>query len=655
MKNRAHILLQNDNLNMQEDFAFFDTETKTIGEDEEVLRLGWVICWNRPANKTVKTEFTTPQAFWDVIEAHNRGEIILYAHNTDFDFKIVDGYNEMIIRRGYSVRSLYIRGSVFILIIEKGGFRISIYDTFNYVQQSLEFIGEAIGLPKKEIDFKTATYDKLSAYCLNDTEIIHKLIKSLIEFLTTNELSRIKATAGSLSLNAFRHRFYDKETTPIYIHDHRQCITMERKAYKGGISDCYKVGRYKKTLTKLDINSMYPYIMKKHPSPTRLIYYSEDKEKEDLKKLLTEQIKHRHIIAEVTIRLPKKYAYILTSFTINNEDKKGFLSGEFTETLSTPELEYAIKYGEIITVHKIGIYEKTRIFTEYVDFFYKKRLEYDRQNNGAFSLFCKGMLNNLYGKFGQRGGDLEILSENAESDIAKYTIVDENGQQNIIHMGTKVMRYTKNDDNAYDSFVAIAAMITAYARMYLIEMIIACGREHIYYCDTDSLIVDREGLKNLKRYVDYKGKQLGKLKVEETSDNSVFYRPKFYIFGKEFKCKGVSKKHTVINENSDVITIEQPRFERFKTSMKTKHLSSVRVTKIRKTMTKRYDKGIINEDNTIEPYTIEYLNEHERPRRIRGMKTTYDKVYSEPDLKDPTLSAREINAEITRITDEMRQ
>ncbi len=92
------------------------------------------------------------------------------------------------------------------------------------------------------------------------------------------------------------------------------------------------------------------------------------------------------------------------------------------------------------------------------------------------------------------------------------------------------------EKNSYDSFVGIASFITSYARMKLIGLIKQAGRENCYYMDTDSLFVNEDGLRRLMPEID--PYELGKLKVEEFSDKSAFWAPKFYLFNDNLKCKG---------------------------------------------------------------------------------------------------------------------
>jgi hypothetical protein len=176
----------------------------------------------------------------------------------------------------------------------------------------------------------------------------------------------------------------------------------------------------------------------------------------------------------------------------------------------------------------------------------------------------------------------------------------------LLHIGKTLYKLEPTDENMYESFIPISSLITAYARMTLVKYILLVGRENLYYVDTDSLIVNDVGLKNLNSFID--DKKLGYLKVEGESNHSCFYRPKYYIFGNEFKCKGVKKNARVLEDSKDKIVIEQSQFEKFKTSFRKGSINKVNVRQLKKTMSKIYDKGLLNGVNVI-PYHIDDLKQ----------------------------------------------
>lgn len=605
-KNKFHILTQNSKLNMQTDFIFVDTETKRKNKTE-IFYLGWLLYWNKTTNTKEYFFFKNKKEFYNYIIKLNRTvkKLIIFAHNMDFDIKVLGGISPFT-KKNYIVKNFYINGTRFIIRLMKKDRTIELLDTMNYLPASLKYIGSSIGLPKIEINFNTCTDNELINYCKNDVEIIYLFIYKLIEFLEMYQLSKLQPTCGSLAFNIFRHAFYNQKENPIYIHRWRFAIDLERASYKGGISDCFVVGKnIKEKLFKLDINSMYPFIMRNNPMPTKLIWFDENLSPAVLDSFLNEFLSDKLVIAECKIFLPKEYAYILTKCKVDKERKSLFLAGTFINTFTTPELEFILKYGKILKIYKLAVYEKNIIFKKFVDFFYEKRMKFSAEKNEAYKMFCKYILNNLYGKFGQTTIDYLETDKIGKASFNSKEVIDGVNNERYIQMtfGNKIFEVTQKEGNSYESFVAIPSFVTAYARMYLIDLILKAKRENVYYVDTDSLVVNQQGYNNLLSYID--STELGKLKLEEISYDSSFFRPKYYIFNDTEKCKGVKKTAKKIFESDKELIIEQEQFTRFKTSMRKNSLDEQTISIITKTMNKEYDKGIILENGLIEPYIVD--------------------------------------------------
>ncbi len=624
IKNNFHVLRKNDKLNMQRFFAFVDTEAnieKKESRQYQTFQLGTSIFWDREKDVLERLHFDDVSIFWDNLLEHYSPEckkIILFAHNMGYDFRLLDGVRDLE-KRGWIADHHYIKHRVFILEYKKDGNSLSIWDTYNYVQSSLEEIGKTVGKEKMGHYQDHATKRELARYCMNDTEITYLFIRKMVEFLEKHELSKLKPTIAGLSFNIFRHCFYDKKKDPIYIHDWKNTIKLERESYSGGITDCFRVGQINEMTYKLDINSMYPHIMRENPLPDRLLFYSCNPE-HDLLKYYNELKKDYLVIARCKVRIPEEYAYILTSMEVGRDTKSVLTYGEMEVVKCSPELDFIEKYGEILEVKELAIYSSKNLFTGFIDFFYQKRLDYKKEGDKVNEKFCKLVLNSLYGKWAQRAmvqtelkpdDPLYIDYENMKNYAKKeglserdHSILDITGDKprncTFTELGDRVFSEEITDDNSIDSFVAIASFITSYARMLLVDYIIKAGRENVWYIDTDSLFVSEEGQKRLKSHIDQN--KLGYLKVEGSSDNVQIYKPKDYVFGHERKLKGVRKGSNPLctSEKEDVYI--QDRWEGFNSAMKHGHFNVVIIDSYEKHVSKVYDKGEITKDGRIRPF-----------------------------------------------------
>ena len=607
-----HQMWGNSKLNMQDgDFLFTDTETNeyrdTPGEGWKektlTLKLGWALLWNRKSGRKKWFKYTTASDFWDFVEASNQGKLTLFAHNMGFDLRPLDGMGELVRKRGYKVGRFFTSGGIFILTLKKKGKTLALWDTTNYVPKKLATIGEALKYPKHKIDLKTCSNAELSRYCKRDVVIIYEFIKQLMIFLEDNGLTQLKPTASAVALNAFRHRFYDNRNHPLLIHSWDSSIDLENDSYKGGVADCFWTGVTEEETYKADVNSMYPNIMWKYGIPSKLVYHSNNKDDTDLLGKFLKSRGKALAIADCDIYLPEKEAYILTKGKVNGVEKCMFLWGKFRVSLCSPELEYVLKYGRILKMYQLSLYDSHPHFRGYVEFFYRKRREYEREGNHIFALFCKILLNSLYGKFAQRNSEMVLMTEEAPFSFGSWQEVKDGEITDCVQYDNQIWKVTKTKKSSYDSFIAVSSMITSYARMELVRLIKLAGRENVYYCDTDSLIVNKEGLRRLAPMMDKGDKTLGMLKLEGTSQHTEIHAPKFYVFGKKLKLKGLKEAGKITVNNDKEIVAVQEQWEGFLPAQKKGVHDRVRITKVTKHFKKAYDKGLLDDKGRVHPYS----------------------------------------------------
>jgi len=163
---------------------------------------------------------------------------------------------------------------------------------------------------------------------------------------------------------------------------------------------------------------------------------------------------------------------------------------------------------------------------------------------------------------------------------------------------------SKEDELSNHSFPAIASHITAYARMYLYELIKKAGFENVYYCDTDSLFVNEEGYNRLKNFID--DKELGKLKLEEVGE-CIIWGAKNYKFNETRKIKGIPKK----SEYKDG-AYWWWQFERWRSGFKYGLHDGVILKLAHRSIKSPYDKRIVHEDGSTEPIYLEECDEEVR-------------------------------------------
>ena len=595
----SHLLKREKTLAIPRHFIFFDTETSQVrNEDNSTthrLKLGWACYYRRAYGRHLESEewfyFDTPMLFWEWVftKVAKKQKLWIIARNVVFDYTVLDGWT-FLRKEKYKLKFFHNSGVCVILSVTQKGKSIVFLDSMNWFTESLKKTGDRIGIPKMNIDFDNCTMSQLSDYCKNDVLIELENFKGFIRFLTLNKISRLCYTKASTAMAAFLFGHYH---TPIYIHNNAEAIRLERESYKGGRCEAFYLGDLKhETFSIVDINSMYPFVMENNPYPVK---YHKLRHKVSLKTLQS-NIKTFTMVAKVRIRTNEPVYAIKRERTI-------FPVGEFIATLCTPELKYALEHNHVKEVLSLVTYEQGDIFTSYVNSMYKLRHKFKNEDNEQFHVLCKYLLNSLYGKFGQKG----------ENWVKIGDAPDEPDREEIL-FGTRPrlvrrLRYLlgevfelKGYGEAYDSFPAIAAHVTAYGRMYLWDLMQVVGCGHFFYCDTDSLLVDDTGLKRLEGYLH--DTDLGALKLEKQSNNVTIRGLKDYTFGSKTVTKGVRKNAVQIDAN----IYKQETWSSFKGILKSGKVDEYKVKETIKHLSREYTKGIVLDNGQIKPFILHEEN-----------------------------------------------
>lgn len=596
IKRRAHIIEDTKAARYPRHFVFFDTETDQLqmdsGESEHVLKLGVAVSWrwrgDYGGEKQDAIRFRTVDELWSFIyaKAYDKTTLILVAHNISFDFKVVRGFDVMK-QNEWILKKLIVNGTTNIWEFRKDKKTILVLDDMNYFKLPLKRLGDDLGLEKVTMPEGDPDEETWFKYCERDVDIMVRAWTTWLAFLKDNDLGAFGKTLASQAFNAFRHRFMLEK---IFIHNNDEVTALERDAYYGGRTEAFFIGKVPgERFYNLDVNSMYPSVMAEYEYPTKLIGLVKSPSLEWLR----EGLEKYAIIAKVKISTPENV------YPHRYNNRLVFPTGDFISSLSTRELIHGLERGYIKEVLEASVYERHKIFAPYVEYFYGKRKEYKREGMLGFSYLCKILLNSLYGKFGQRNEVYEIIEQGSEYEngyIEEYDIDREKWVKYRVINGT--VEEAVGFQEAYNSFPAIPAHITADARMLLWDYMQKIGKENVYYCDTDSIFTNQRGLDNIRDHI-VEGR-LGMLGCREEFTSLNIRGLKDYTAGDNTVIKGVRKDAEKINEN----TFRQIRFEGLKGSIQKKRINQMVTYYEMKVLRREYFKGDVQSDGRVIPFSL---------------------------------------------------
>jgi hypothetical protein len=149
-----------------------------------------------------------------------------------------------------------------------------------------------------------------------------------------------------------------------------------------------------------------------------------------------------------------------------------------------------------------------------------------------------------------------------------------------------------------NSFVAISAHITEYARLLLWEIMTPLWPGQVFYCDTDSLKIQSSDLDRITWLKD--PQKLGALKVESVSERLEIRGAKSYVTEKERVIKGVPKSAVEIRPH----TYEFLSFPGQISHMRKRIDRYFEAVKMTRYCPPQYDKGIVHPTGWVEPFHL---------------------------------------------------
>lgn len=530
-------LRENRRTTTPERFIVFDTETIAESDDgrrerhRAFLAVAALYTRSRKGGYGRREEkaFTNMRKLerW-ILQQRRRGKTTwVFAHNIEFDL-LSSGLYARLRRRFPEAPPPVVGDRVFIWRLRTPEGTLLFCDSMNFFPLSLAEAAAFVGMEKLPMPGREASMEAWIAYCRRDVEIVAALMQRFIALHRAEDWGRFMPTLGGIALNLFRHKFL--RPRDLFIHDHPALLDLERRAYYGGRAEAWWLGEVQEEVFDLDVNSMYPFLMRDLYVPTRPIGLFYDL----TPKALARALERYEAIAEVEVETKTP------ALPVRAGEGTCWPVGRFVTVLAGPELRLAFRLGAVRRVVRAALYERKAVFRAWADYILGLRARARADGDGVLEMIIKRLANILHGKLGEWGRErITIQDPKAVPRYGRDVVRDEEGRVSeewwfegqILH----VARRTKK---TFHTSVAAAATITAAARAFLWALVVEAGLENVLYMDTDGLLVTREGFERLRGRI---GEGPGQLKVVGRYNSVCIFGPKDIIGDRLFVRRGIPR------------------------------------------------------------------------------------------------------------------
>lgn len=564
----------------------FDTEAyryrTTKGERQELAQFDFFDGNNHYSGKTKAELYSTLN---DILTAYKH--ITVIAHNYNYDLRVSGLLNHILIDKeilGLPVVTAFLSSIIYVRAeLTNRRKRIDLLDSTNYFKFPLRKMGEALG------EKKTATEDEYASapddwnryldsvgfsLIRNDTEILYRYFTA---FASRNDIT-LGVSLAATSFNTYR-KYFLKNVLTIPVDK----IPDALLSYRGGRVEPYFLGDEHTFIHDYDINSLYPYVMKRYRYSTEFIREISGINEDVIANIKNEarnylfQVDYRYI--EPVLRLPVVVKDAEGRLIQSYQSKDKWITGR--------ELLYLLDDGAEVYVHKGYEFRNEDIFSGFVDYFYAQKEESQEPARTNYKL----LLNSLYGKFGQSKRKTFFISVSDLPDDVRWIIERHPDKQRLRINGIVYSIYGAYVTNmelegkaAYNPL--IASEVTANARLHNYDIQKRIGFSNVVYTDTDSFFSTRV-VENMV------SSSLGDLKEEHTGMAKIYDSKDYEIIKPDgtliWKIKGVSlnKIEDMYYEDGTQI-FEMPVFKGFKN--RNEVMDSVEVWNIRKKLSRLHSK-----------------------------------------------------------------
>lgn len=441
------------------------------------------------------------------------GSSIIYFHNLKFDgtfmidwlLKKLYQYTDERRLQTKEFTTLFSKmGKLYSIRVSWGKNKVTEFrDSVKKLPMPLAEVAKAFNLPvmKGSIDYD-APREVGHELTLDEYEYVYDDVYILAEALRqTYDEGMTRLTVGSDAMEEFKSMFGKKQFRkyfPVLADDLDSAI---RRAYRGGYTYAdkrFKGRKLNQLGVVLDVNSLYPYVMREKTLPFGdPVPFNGRPPENDMLKIFT---------VTFTAKLKRNHLPII-------QVKKSFQfhESEYLDTISDPvtltvtDIDWAL-YNEHYKIDVVSwegghmFRHRRGFFDEYID----KWMEVKATTTGGARVLAKLRLNSLYGKFG--------------------TSRDVTGKYPEIEDGAVKWRLAEDEEERDPVYIPMGVYITAYAR----ELTVKAAQQNydtFAYADTDSLHLLRPDIPDT---IDVHPSRLGAWKHEYDFTEAFYLRAKAY-------------------------------------------------------------------------------------------------------------------------------
>lgn len=502
----------------------------------------------RKAPKVTDRDYLDRSSLWADVTAHTRcgSRTVLWAHNLSYDLRISGALTELP-ALGWKVQAIVLDGFSCWARFTQPDRSLVCADFTSWANVPIETIGAWLRLEKPGLTFDGTAelrQEQLLERCRQDVHILHAAVAHVLEWVEQEQLGNLQITGAGQSWNAYRHRFM---TERLLVHDDDRARKMERRAIWAGRTETFRHGIVNEPTFEWDLPRAYATVAQSTVLPTVWLGSLKRISVEAFRKMTADQT--RRMLCEVSVTTESPWV------CTEHDGRILWPVGKFRTTLWDCEIHALLERGASVRLYRTQVYTATPCLRDWATWILACLAQNDDSEPdvkipaGASPddigadlrrHILKSWSRALIGRFALQYRSWEPFATSADTDLflSDLTGPGQKRDAQLLQVGHDVFTLGEMTEGE-NSLPQITGYITAMCRVRLLSLIETAGWENVLYVDTDSLIVNAAGNRNLRARVD-EGAAYG-LSFKRAIDHLDLRGPRQLLAGGDRRFSGIPR------------------------------------------------------------------------------------------------------------------
>lgn len=504
--NATHYLRHNHQTRQSRRHVFLDTEARTTYH-QPVQSQSWLLGVARfmdldPRRKSpldTTTEYVDEHTLWGDVDKFTRSgtRTVLWCHNLAYDLRIARGL-EILPDLGWNLQAIVLDGLASWAKFTRDKRTLVCADFLSWASMPLARIASLLGMAQEPLP-EIPERDLRGTFrrCRQDVNILCAAVVSTLDWLKTDDLGNQQITGPAQAFSAYRHRFMQHQ---ILVHGRPDLLKRERRAIWAGRTEAWRHGIFvNDDVHEFDLQRAYANVARDCQLPT--VYVGMVDGADCTPERIAEWAgNNRAILAGCTVNTPKPVV------PTEHDGRVLWPTGQFRTTLWDTELRALTNVDADVTIHRADVYTSAPCLRTWAEWILTELNPDTGTTPPLQTRILKQWSRSLIGRFALQYRAWDKLGESEESDLYLADLCGEDVEHGaqLLQAGHTILQLGSMVDGE-NCLPQITGYITAVCRMRLWELMNVAGLENVYYVDTDSIMCNGMGARNLRRRMDLDG------------------------------------------------------------------------------------------------------------------------------------------------------